>query len=126
MALIVLCHSVSKRDHNLSVNKFIFPNNMSENGAEQKETPLAASVSIFAVESSGEALAYRSHASTPSFRYAKSFMAILAKLLWKFRQKRRPVCVTIASGLVALKVHWVAIPAAYLQLTNYGDRFKHS
>ena len=35
-------------------------------------------------------------------------------------------CVTIASGLVALKVLWVAIPAVYLQLTNYGDRFKHS
>ena len=29
---------------------------------------------------------------------------ILAKLLGKFRQKRRAECVTIAAGLVALKV----------------------
>ena len=39
---------------------------------------------------------------------------ILAKLLVKFRQKRRPECVTITSGLVALNVLWVAIPAAYI------------
>ena len=44
----------------------------------------------------------------------------------EIRQNRRPECVAIASGLVAFKVISVAIPAAYVQLKNYGDRFKHS
>ena len=109
VALIVLCHSVSNKHHK-SVTNFILPSNISENGGQKKrqrpcQLPFSRSSSLLRrlhialTQARRSALIWlycsRFRMQRASWRYQ-----ILAKLLAKFRQKRRPECVTIASGLV--------------------------